>query len=384
MEAGHRITVRSATTAMKQQSLRTAMIICFVLSVFNVRGGMLTFTENKDFAYDLPWISSFESNRLDTSNQLSVLVANKKNAAFASPSQEQHQLKNETIIVGLANNAYVEVAILWYRRMTEVGFNTHRILAADMKTAWICEELELRYDDLATFTKAVVPSCPSYKENANGWDKKTYLFAARWIYVRQKLKEGYHVLLTDVDAVYNYNVPLSKFETEPFDHITAYADKMPANVFRQTGFTICGCFNWLRSTPGMIEFLDMLLSNCGCIAEQNVKGKCKCGCDDQVTMNSMFFYQMDMNWDPYKGSTNGEFLQNSMTGASQRTGQRIKVLDRNFVHRGHKNNTCTTGNWLTFPKTSNATEPKLDQMQRLLGNCPLRKGLSLSKAEGPE
>jgi hypothetical protein len=61
-----------------------------------------------------------------------------------------------------------------------------------------------------------------------------------------------------------------------------------------------------------------------------------------------------------------------MTGYSQRTGHRIKILDRHFVYRGHPNNTCPEGNWVTFPKAVDAT-PKKEQMKDLLGNCPLSK-----------
>ena len=371
------VTVRAVTSAVRQQPLYIAMMICVVLSILNMRGGLLVVPgDDTNARSSMPWRSLENADRLDASQQISFMLdAGRTKPTFRKPMNHQrHRVRNETIVVGLANKAYVEVAILWYRRMEEVGYTTHRILAADMKTAWIAEELGLRYDDLSTYTKSMVPSCPNFSEDANNWDKKTYLFAARWIYVRQKLSEGFHVVLTDVDAVYNYVETLSMFEAQPYDHITAYADKMPANVFRQTGFTICGCFNWMRSTPSMIEYLDMFLSNCGCDYDKNVNGQCKCGCDDQVTMNSMLFYQMDMAWDVYEGGKDGLFRRNSTTGVSQRTGQRIKVLDRSFVYRGDKNNTCSKGNWITFPKTSNATESKMDQMKRLMGNCPLQKG----------
>jgi hypothetical protein len=284
--------------------------------------------------------------------------------------------KNETIIVGLANKAYANVAILWYRRMTDVGYDNHLILAADKATAWICEELDIRYDDLSKFTNPIAPSCSRGQFGLNEWSRKTHLFAARWIYVRQKLLEGYHVLLTDVDAVYNYNAPISRLEQGDYDHYTSYADKMPEHIFQQVGFTICGCFNWMRSTPSMIQYLDLFLSNCGCKAEDQHnkdKGKnvCKCRCDDQVAINSMLYYQLDMDWDPYEGTVSGDFFQNSLTGISRRTGQRIQVLDRNFVFRGNNKNTCTKGNWITFPKTSNKTETKFEQMNRLLANCPV-------------
>ncbi|KAL3911433.1 MAG: hypothetical protein SGARI_001650 [Bacillariaceae sp.] len=205
-----------------------------------MRGGVLVVPGGVDSTSDVPW-RSLGDDRLDASKQLSLMLdtgKTKSSLKIPTPTPQHPQLRNETVIVGLANKAYMEVAILWYRRMEEAGFVTHRILAADMKTAWICEELELRYDILTSYTKSVVPSCPNFQDNANGWEKKVYLFAARWIYVRQKLKEGYHVLLTDVDAVYNYFEPPSTFEAQPFDHIAAYADKMPANVFRQTEWTM--------------------------------------------------------------------------------------------------------------------------------------------------
>jgi hypothetical protein len=184
--------------------------------------------------------------------------------------------------------------------------------------------------------------------------------------------EGYHVLLTDVDAVYNFNSPIQELENGEYDHYTAYANSMPEWIFKQTGYTVCGCFNWMRSTPQMIRYLDMFLSNCGCVYEKNNNGQCKCGCDDQITMNSMLFYQLDMVWDPYEGGMDGPFFRNDMTGYSQRTGHRIKILDRHFVYRGHPNNTCPDGNWVTFPKAVDAT-PKKEQMKDLLGNCPLSK-----------
>jgi hypothetical protein len=366
---------------LPQSTLYIAMMISVILSLMNLRGGMVMFTDDVH-------LNPATSREASSVQPYYVSDVSKQNHSIRLPIEIQNQpkrpdrsfrikpTKNETVVVGLANKAYASVAILWYRRMTEVGFDTHRILAADKATAWICEEHEIRYDDLSKFTQASVPSCSHGQFARNDWSRKTYLFAARWIYVRQKLLDGYHVLLTDVDAVYNDVAPISRLEQSGYDHYTAYANKMPEHIFQQVGFTICGCFNWMRSTPSMIQFLDLFLSNCGCKAgshHDESRSSCKCHCDDQVTMNSMLFYQLDMEWEHYEGTMNGEFFQNSMIGISRRTGQRIKVMDRSFVFRGHHNNTCTKGNWITFPKTSNKTEPKIDQMKRLLANCPFEE-----------
>jgi Nucleotide-diphospho-sugar transferase len=364
--------------AMPSFSLHIAMAICVILSLLNLRGGSIIFPEASreisnaynDYPDGIPTSTSYKSKAIYNSQHY-------QKSQIDDGFLQLQPTKNETIIIGLANKDYASVAILWYRRMTAAGFTNHRILAADKPTAWICEELDFRYDDLSKYTRPIVPACSPGYFDKDQWNRKTYLFVARWIYVRQKLLEGYHVLMTDVDAVYNYNEPVSKLEEGDFDHYTAYANKMPAHIFQQLGFTICGCFNWMRSTPSMIHFLNLFLSNCGCTSQPTPRqgsnnATCTCACDDQVTMNSMFFYQLDMVWDPYRGSKKGEFLQNSLTGTSQRTGQRIKILDRNFVFRGHDDNICTQGNWITFPKTSNETETKVEQMNRLLGNCPLQ------------
>jgi hypothetical protein len=362
-------------------TLYVAAVIIATLSILNIRGGLVMFTE--DIHLTTPTSREASSANPDYSRDLSGPI----HPALLLPRNEfqnrQYQsdvsfllqpTKNETIIVGLANKSYASVAILWYRRMTEAGFHTHRILAADKATAWICEELEIRYDELSKYTRPIGPPCSSGQFSQNDWSRKTHLFASRWIYVRQKLLEGYHVLLTDVDAVYNYHGPISTLEQGNYDHYTSYANKMPEHIFQQVGFTICGCFNWMRSSRSMIHFLNLFLSNCGCNAgghDGKDKNTCKCRCDDQVTINSMLFYQLDMEWESYQGTMNGEFFQNGRTGISHRTGQRIKVLDRSLVYRGHNNNTCTDGNWITFPKTNNKTETKLEQMKRLLANCPL-------------
>jgi hypothetical protein len=289
-----------------------------------------------------------------------------------------HAVRGETIIVGMANRAYVDVSVMWYQRMTALGYDNHLILAADRSTAWVCQQLGMRYDLLENVTTPIIPACDTDTNKnmaTDEWRKKMLMFASRWMYVRQKLIEGYHVLLSDVDSVYNDRVDMKGlFEDRPYDHYASYADMMPINVFQQTGFTICGCFNWMRSTPSMIHFLDLLLGNCGCTHEKNNNGICKCGCDDQVTMNSMMYYQMDMIWDEYKGSmdSTSKFLQNAMTGVSRKTGQRIRVVDRSFVYRGHKGNTCPAGNFVTFPRANN-TEPKLEQMKVLEKNCPMKR-----------
>jgi hypothetical protein len=397
------IIVKTAAVQPNRPLLYGALMIGVFLSVVNLREGMELFADHSNHVHDMS-VRRKTSTTLDdyvfsppsrshwlfsggTNHTHETITPPSRRLGNHFPSLQLPQSRNETIIVGLANRAYMEVAILWYRRMTEAGFHNHRILAADQTSAWICEELGLRYDNLSKFTHTVVPSCHSSQTGHTGWRNKIFLFAARWIYVRQKLLEGYNVLLTDVDSVYNFHTPLSRLESDNYDHITAYADKMPLNVFQQTGFTVCGCFNWMRSTPSMIQYLDLFLANCGCTVEKNVNGTCKCGCDDQVTMNSMLFYQLDMVWDPYTGrmDDNDEFFQDSITGVSQRNGQRIKVLDRGLVYRGNRRNTCQEGNWITFPK-SNGTETKMEQMKQLLGNCPLphvlEKTLQLSNTEG--
>ncbi|KAG7343268.1 nucleotide-diphospho-sugar transferase [Nitzschia inconspicua] len=365
-------------------SLKLVMVICIILVMFNVRGGFLAFPEDNFLgltasirfvpgAYDLPVESFFNlsnanDGRVTVNSSQEILNGLDKNNNILLRLQP---LKNKTIIVGLANKAYAPVAMLWYRRMTEAGFTNHRILAADKPTAWVCDEHKMRYDMLWRYTRPLIPSCHPGLFDKDGWRKKLYFFAARWIYVRQKLLEGYHVLMTDVDSVYNYMEPVLTVDQGSYDHYTAYADKMPLSVFQKTGFTICGCFNWMRSTPSMIQFLDSFLSQCGC-STQAQNNTCECGCDDQVTINSMLLDQLDMKWDLYEGGKSGEFRQHSMTGVSQRMGQRIKIADRSFVFRGHPNNTCSKGNWITFPKSLNKTETKSEQMNRLLGNCPLQ------------
>ncbi len=165
------------------------------------------------------------------------------------------------------------------------------------------------------------------------------------------LRNGTHVLVTDVDNIFNRHVPLRGFLEEGFDVYHAYEMKFPTHIYRETGFVVCGGHSFFRSSPETIRYMQIVLNDC---ESQISRDKC----NDQITLNTVLFRSLGVRWDGVgdpnhagalrlnttgDGATspeqernkeeNNNLLVESVTGRSNVTNHTIKIWDRDFAWR---------------------------------------------------
>lgn len=160
--------------------------------------------------------------------------------------------------------------------------------------------------------------------------------SARLHFTLDQLRNGTHLLITDVDNVFSRNVPLYGFVDEGYDVYHAYEMWYPTDIASKFGFVVCSGHQFLRSSPETIRFLEMVVEKCGGST-----------CDDQVTYNRVFFYDLNVIWDYGIGTPNhagalrinapntenDQLLVESVTGRSSVTNHTIKIWDRDFAWR---------------------------------------------------
>lgn len=161
------------------------------------------------------------------------------------------------------------------------------------------------------------------------------IFTARLYFALEQLRNGTHLLITDVDNVFSRHVPLHGFVDEGYDVYHAYEMWYPTDIASKFGFVICGCHYFLRSSPEAIRFMELVIKKCGW------------KCDDQVAYNRVFFYDLNVTWDGgidtpnhvgalrinAPDTENDQLLVESVTGRSSVTNHTIKIWDRDFTWR---------------------------------------------------
>ena len=160
--------------------------------------------------------------------------------------------------------------------------------------------------------------------------------SARLHFTLDQLRNGTHLLITDVDNVFSRHVPLYGFVNEGYDVYHAYEMWYPTNIASKFGFVVCSGHQFLRASPETIRFLELVIARCG--------GSM---CDDQVTYNHVFFYDLNVIWDGgietpnhagalrihAPNTENDGLLVESVTGRSSVTNHTIKIWDRDFAWR---------------------------------------------------
>eukprot|EP00592_Proboscia_alata_P000465 CAMPEP_0194369594 /NCGR_PEP_ID=MMETSP0174-20130528/17914_1 /TAXON_ID=216777 /ORGANISM="Proboscia alata, Strain PI-D3" /LENGTH=481 /DNA_ID=CAMNT_0039146637 /DNA_START=45 /DNA_END=1490 /DNA_ORIENTATION=- len=271
--------------------------------------------------------------------------------------------RNQTKILGFSDFGYKEIAVRWYTELSQLGYTEHVIVALDDETVEYLKAKNnalggIRYDRLHQNSSSLVAICESdrrYQAMSVGRQDQRIrrrMFGSRWHYVLAQLEAGFHVLLTDVDNVFNFHKPLSEMEESTYDVYHAYAgtiDTFPRNLYKIMGFTVCGGMSWLRSTPGVIDYVRAITAKCGCLQLD-----CNCYCDDQVVLNN-YVYQhyvwdrktvtvpwllKEMQWEGYTGYSNAT------------NGHRVKIWDRDVAYRAEfDEELCpdSVRNWIAMP-----------------------------------
>lgn len=159
--------------------------------------------------------------------------------------------------------------------------------------------------------------------------------SARLHLTRDLLRNGTHVLITDVDNVFSRYVSPAGFLEDGYDVFHSFEMRYPMNIAAQFGFTICSGHQFLRSSEATLRFMDLVMKRCS-----------RQKCDDQVVYNNVFFYDLNIKWDGIPNPNhpgalrincshveNDNQLVESVTGRSPVTNHTIKIWDRDFAWR---------------------------------------------------
>jgi hypothetical protein len=165
--------------------------------------------------------------------------------------------------------------------------------------------------------------------------------SSRLHFTMDMLRNGTHVLVTDIDNIFTRYVPLHGFLMEGYDVYHAYEMKFPLFLYNEFGFVICGGHSFFRSTPETLRFMDIVMKHCN-----------KDKCNDQIVFNNVLLHELGMKWDGITdpnhpgalrlNSTGDDaksmleinnLLVESVTGRSFVTNHTIKIWDRDFAWR---------------------------------------------------
>mmetsp|Transcript_3918 Transcript_3918/g.8749 ORF Transcript_3918/g.8749 Transcript_3918/m.8749 type:complete len:554 (-) Transcript_3918:2494-4155(-) len=264
-------------------------------------------------------------------------------------------------ILGFTDWKYLHIAKVWYKRLNQLGYTEHFLAAHDEQTFQFLKSNN--YRTIPCFIEN-----PQYDKPVKGlWQQ---IMSARLRVTMALLKGGASLLISDVDNVFSRYVDLKGLLEEGYDVFHAYEMRYPVSIFKEFGFVVCSGFQFLRSSPRTIKFLELVLSRC--------RGK---KCDDQVTYNEVFFRDLDIEWhhpNNYNNEINkqdGKFrsfgpnhegalritsnntendglLVEGATGISRVTNHTIKIWDRDFAWRlaGDLPEKCPSlNNWVGMP-----------------------------------
>lgn len=275
-----------------------------------------------------------------------------------------------TKILAFADGQYKEYALRWYRRLSSLGYQNHVVVAVDQDAADYLRPFNVRLERLP------YPTCTRPEHDSRrvssfyvSTSKKLLpfslfllikyrreLFARRWVYVYDQLKNGSHVLLSDVDNVFHRFKSMKDMEQSKFDVFHAYSTSYPEDIFYSMGFTVCGGLGWYRSSPKVTRFVGSLLNKCKCLETIN----CDCYCDDQVTLNELLGKKgkHKVSWDREipRPKSLGDYPWGNISGVSAKTRHRIHIWDRNLAYRAPLPESCPEYNWVAAPLYVNRSD----------------------------
>ncbi len=269
-------------------------------------------------------------------------------------------------IVGFTDYNFRDVALKWYHRLEDLGYNQHSLVVYDNAMADYLEGLneERSYEMQQRNTNANANANATILENGtttspstariegNPYRFEKYLlpplpkivlrlrrderhrkslemmYAHRWHYVLEQLQNGTSILMSHVDTIFNkhlnlenhsdfsnYNV-LHSYESRPL-----LVDLEEQEQEQNVGFAIHAGMIWLQSNSQTIQFV------------QKIVEMCKTMCNDTMVLNELIAKTLEMEWDKeHDFETDDEFP--SRTGRSKVTGHTVKVLDNHWVYSG--------------------------------------------------
>ena len=180
-------------------------------------------------------------------------------------------------IVSFVNKEYETIARLWYHRLSNLGYDSHHLVALD----------DLVYDSLKRANFRVLRA-PGFTMN-NG-DSLSDFWKFRLNYLLDEVKRGQNVLMSDLDIVFAHHyepeVIFNKAEDEDVDIFHSLGAGWPKTAKDRWGFSICMGFSAFKATKTTEKTLEAALGVCSHATS----------CDDQVVMNELYMNYLQMSW----------------------------------------------------------------------------------------
>jgi hypothetical protein len=273
--------------------------------------------------------------------------------SYNTPPFSDDSLIGKTEIVAFCNYNFRSVALTWYRRMSQLGYTTHVVVATDPPMVeFLRTKTDFRYQVLVH--EPLPKDVESQPRKKKDHSILKLLMAVRWKFLLQKLESGIHVLLTDVDNVFNRYIDMEDelVRKDPsIDLYHAYATKFPPKIFQQQGFVVCSGMSWWRASPAAIRFSRIIHQACGIM------------CDDQRVLNALLVAEeklgMTWHWTPQALQSRITDADDNrilglptigITGTSNVTLHKAGIWDRDFAYRGPIEETqCPKNNWVSMP-----------------------------------
>jgi hypothetical protein len=264
----------------------------------------------------------------------------------------------KTKIVAITDISYAPIALDWRHRLVSLGYDSSQVVVV------AADDASLQYFNQSNLIDVKVE--PMLHPSSPGWPvavprlrqqtNRRRLFATRWVYVLHQLRNGYSILLTDVDNIFVRHLDMAEFENSGYDVIHAYCHNFPVEVLSM-GFVACGGMMWLRGNyvggtdVPAVKYVEGILEQCGWpglthlhTIQQNNANKSvfefhpsplmaeTAYCDDQKVINS-FFFGNSLNYTWGKRPKEG-FWKGEAWGVSLVTGHTFGFWSVNLAYRG--------------------------------------------------
>ncbi len=315
---------------------------------------------------------------------ISDMISISKTLPYVVPLSQ----RGSTLIVAFCNFHFRSVGVMWYKRMNNLGYDNHLLVATDQAMVDFLAAFpppeEMRYHVWIhePMPKEVLSRPKVIQEHAH----LQLLMAVRWKYLLQQLEQkGMHVVLTDVDNIFTRYIDVDQEFTHKDTDVDvwhAYATKFPRKAFSQQGFCVCSGMSWWRASPGGIQFARLMRNTCGDM------------CDDQRELNNLLSTSplLNMTWhwtEEAKQSRIANLTTNDprflglptvgISGRSYITGHQARIWDRDFAFRGPLfPHVCPANNWVSMPileakSRQSAWRTKIESFQAWDKHCEKQK-----------
>ena len=311
------------------------------------RGQIETLDVNKKFLLKLEEkIEKGQVESLKAIQKMAVLphemehVESKNLPVAPIPSQEK-VIKDWTIIA-FSDITYTPAAEFWYKQLSALGHNNHKIIALD----------DAAYKKLSS--KGFRVESALFYLKHDGTSKLSNLWSLRLKTLQKYVESNQNIFISDVDSIWVSYRDLNDLP-ENIDTFHGTGKTYPQDVYDQWGFVICGCIGGYRSNSKTKAYFKKLVE------------QCDNKCDDQNTINKLLANEFQYNWKKPPGMDNrlGQATSPNYPNLSSMTFSDMEV------QRGKKleNYDCPNDKpWIISPNSKKLIWNKLN-MFRQVGDC---------------